>query len=140
MNTRNRFAAGALVALALALGTGGAAVADILLPPPGSPSPAASGTAQTKYDFTIFVDLPFPGSGGYLAETRFRVSGLLPKTTYTFIVVDDATTAWWFNVVDFTTDRRGHGSGKIQWASGAPGTAVYTVVDAAGVVVLAGHE
>ena len=140
MNTRNRFAAGALVALALALGTGGAAVADILLPPPGSPSPAASGTAQTKYDFRLFVDPPFPANGGIYAQTRFQVFGLRPKTTYTFIVVDDATTAWWFNAVDFTTDRRGKGSGKVGWASGAPGTAVYTVVDGADVVVLEGQE
>ena len=140
MNTRNRFGVAALMTLALALCTGGAALADFLLPPPGSPSPAASGTAQTKYDFTIAVDPPFPGNGGYYALTRFQVSGLRPNTTYTFIVVDDATTAWWFNAVNFTTDRRGKGSGKAGWASGAPGTAVYTVVDAAGVVVLMGLE
>ena len=141
MNTRNRFGERVLITLALALCTGVAAVAaDILLPPPDSPSPAASGTAQTKYDFTIAVDPPFPGNGGFSAQTRFQVFGLRPRTTYTFIVVDDATTAWWFNAVDFTTDRRGKGSGKVGWASGAPGTAVYTVVDGADVVVLEGQE
>ena len=139
MITRNRFGVRALVALALALCTGGAAVAaDILVPPPDSPSPAASGTAQTRYNFKVIGDGPF--GGGYGAETRFQVFGLLPNTTYSFQVIDDATWPGWYYEVVFTTDRRGKGSGKIGWLSDAPGTAVYTVVDGADVVVLVGLE
>ena len=113
MNTRNRFGAGALVALALALGTGGAALADSLFPPADGPLPAASGMAHTRYDLKIIVDTPW--GGGYPAVTQFQVSGLLPNTTYTFMVGEAASWPWWFDEVDFTTDRRGKGSGKIKW-------------------------
>ena len=138
MNTRNRFGAGALVALALALCTGGAAVAgDILLPPPDSPSPAASGMAQTRYNLNFIGDGPGE-CGGFPAVTQFQVSGLLPNTTYAFIVSHGES--WCYYVVVFTTDRRGKGSGKTNWFGGGPGTAVYTVVDGNGVVVLVGQE
>ena len=138
MNTRNRFGAGALVSLALALCTGGAAVAgDILLPPPDSPSPAASGMAQTRYNLSSVGDGPGE-CGGFFAVTQFQVSGLLPYTTYAFIV-SHGESGCYYEVV-FTTDRRGKGSGKIKWFGGGPGTADYAVVDGADVVVLVGLE
>ena len=141
MNTRNRFGVRVLITLALALCTGVAAVAaDILLPPPDSPSPAASGTAQTTYDTSVIGQMPF-GIYGNSAETKFQVSGLRPRTTYTFSVVDEVSWAWWLHYeVSFKTNGRGKASGLIQWLSPSPGTAVYTVVDGAGVVVLVGHE
>ena len=142
MNARNRFGAGALMGLALALCTGGAAVADILVPPPDSPSPGASGTAQTTYDTSpsISGELLF-GIYGIDAETKFQVSGLRPRTTYTFSVVDEVSWAWWLHYeVSFKTNGRGKASGLIQWLSPSPGTAVYTVVDGSDIVVLVGQE
>ena len=120
------------------LGRGPAAPGPILVPPPGSPSPAASGKAQTRYNLKIIADTPW--GGGFPAETHFQVSGLLPNTTYTFMVGEAASWPWWFDEVDFTTDRRGKGSGKINWFGGGPGTAGYAVVDGADVIVLVGHE
>ena len=142
MNTRNRFGVVALMALTLALYMGAAAVAaDILLPPPDSPSPAASGTARTSYGTSISGQMPFGGPYGYYADTRFQVSGLRPNTTYRFSVVDEVSWSWWYLYeVSFTTNRRGNASGRIQWLSPSPGTAVYTVVDGADVVVLVGLE
>ena len=137
MNTRNRFGAGALVALALALCTGGAGLADSLFPPADGPLPAASGSAHTRYNLKSIGDGPGE-CGGFLAVTQFQVSGLLPNTTYAFIV-SHGESGCYYEVV-FTTDRRGKGSGKIKWFGGGPGTADYAVVDGADVVVLVGLE